>query len=305
MAALDAASRALQGAPKSPLLVERLTLVARLLPSARELPSVLTEHLGSALQPIDVTSPEVAAELRMRLVDGMIAVGAFELALVLQDQAVALDPTLSTVAAKKRALVAVRAASPRLAPEADLELDLRDASQLLDVAELALLRGDRERVTQLLAQAPAELTLEERVRHLRLGLRAHAAPDPRQLDELTALAQSLRPHREVAEVFLAAADVLHGEGTRARKTSLLQEAARFAEEAAHERCRAIATTELSLLIRGKAAADSALAAASRLRAAGDVCGALEVRARVARSTGASLDAVLEEARALDLAGIIR
>lgn len=305
MAALDAASRALQGAPSSPLLVERLTLVARLLPSAGELPSVLTEHLGSALQPIDVTSPEAAAELRMHLVDGMIAVGAFELALVLQDQAVALDPKLSTVAAKKRALVAVRAASPRLAPEADLELDLSDAGQLLDVAELALLRGDRDRVNQLLAQAPAELTLEERVRHGRLELRAHAAPDPRQLDELTALAQALRPHREVAEVFLAAADLLHGEGTRARKTSLLQEAARFAEEASHERCRAIATTELSLLVRGRVAADSAHAAASRLRAAGDVCGALEVRARVARSTGASLDAILEEARALDLAGVVR
>jgi hypothetical protein len=305
MAALDAASRALHGAPSGPLLAERLALVAKLLPSARELPPMLTENLASALAQIDGASTDVAAELRMHLVDGMIEAGAFELALVLQDQAVSLDPALATVAAKKRALVAVRAASPRLAPEADVELDGADAAQLLDVAELALLRGDHVRVAALLARAPEGLTLEERVRHGRLGLRVDATPDTRTIDELTALAQGLRPHREVAEVFLAAADVLRGEGTRARKISLLQEAARFAEEASHERCRAVATAELSLLIRGRAAIDPALAAAARLRAAGDVCGSLEVRARVARATGASLEPVREDARTHDLTGVVQ
>jgi hypothetical protein len=304
MAALDAASRALRGPSLGSVLAERLALVAKLLPSARELPPVLAENLGGALEQIDGASPEVAADIRMHLVDGMIEAGAFELALILQDQAVSIDPSLSAAAAKKRALVAVRAASPRLAPEADVELEQDDAAQLLDVAELALLRGDRERVRQLLSRAPAGLTLAERVRHGRLGLRIEESVDGRQVDALTALAQALRPHREVAEVFLAAADALEGERARARKVSLLQEAARFAEEASHERCRTVATVELSMLVRGRAAMDAALAAASRLRAAGDVCGALDVRARVARSVGTDLDSLREEARSLDLAGIV-
>jgi hypothetical protein len=305
IAALDAASRALSGRSDGATLAERLQLVATLLAKVRALPPILAENLGGALERMEADAPTEAASVRMQLVDGMIDAGAFELALILQDQAVALAPELAAAAVKRRALVAVRAASPQLAADSESLLDLTDAAQLLDATEIAWLRGDRARVQELLERAPAPLTLEERVRWGRLDLRV-ASEGARKVDELTALAQALRPHREVAEVFLAAADALREDpSARGRVASLLQETVRFAEEAGHERCRAIASSELALLTRGRAAADSVLAAAARLSAEGDFFGALELRVRVAKTIGTSTDAIREEARAHDLAGVLR
>jgi len=241
--------------------------------------------------------------------------------LVLNDQAASLSEDISAAVARNRLAIAVLAGNPRLAPDLPLELDQSSPKHGLDVAELALLRGELGSCASSLAPLANHLEPLDgkasgalRVRYLRVLLNlayssvALATDDPR-LDELMAVTQSVRPHREAAESFLFVGRVLKNAALtskeRARVNAIFNQAARFADEAHHHRGRTLALAESALLTKREAAVSAALALANQQQASGDNYLSLRLRLAVVELTQEqnAVRRFIADAGCHDLAGL--
>lgn len=318
-AATDALSRALLHPRTKDQAEARLALLVEWLPRVAGLPDAAEEGIASALALVE--DLERSTSLRLALVGPLLELGAYEAALVLNDQAASLSEDISAAVARNRLAIAVLAGNPRLAPDLPLELDQSSPKHGLDVAELALLRGELGSCASSLAPLANHLEPLDgkasgalRVRYLRVLLNlayssvALATDDPR-LDELMAVTQSVRPHREAAESFLFVGRVLKNAALtskeRARVNAIFNQAARFADEAHHHRGRTLALAESALLTKREAAVSAALALANQQQASGDNYLSLRLRLAVVELTQEqnAVRRFIADAGSHDLAGL--
>jgi hypothetical protein len=319
-AGTDALSRALLHPRTAEQAVRRLTQLVEWLPRVAGLPETAEEGIACALAMID--DQDRARGLRLALVGPLLELGAYEAALVLNDQAASDSAEgISTAVARNRVAIAVLAGNPRLAPDVPAEFEQNSPKHSLDVAEWALLRG--ELALCATALEPLGASFEPavsgassvlRARYLRVLLNLaycseSLAPNDPRLDELMAVTQSIRPHREAAESFLFVGRVLKNAAVaakdRARANSIFNQASRFADEAHNHRCRVLALAESALLTKREAAVSATLTLASQHQAGGDAFLSLRLRLAVVELTEepSALRRFILDARSNDLAGL--